>query len=59
MSTATVPAPAHFPGLQHLSVAGLFADAIDRIHRGRSVSKLFNGVDPAYAPPPPAPEGLF
>lgn len=59
VSTNTVPAPAHFPGLQHLSVAGLFADAIDRIHRGRSVSKLFNGVDPAYAPPPQAPEGLF
>ncbi|CAL8973744.1 Ribose-phosphate pyrophosphokinase [Tessaracoccus sp. O5.2] len=58
VSTNTVPAPADFPGLTTLSVAGLFADAIDRIHNGRSVSKLFNDVDPAYAPPP-QPEGLF
>lgn len=58
VSTNTVPAPADFPGLTCLSVAGLFADAIDRIHRGSSVSKLFDHVDPAYAPPP-VPEGLF
>lgn len=59
VSTNTVPAPERFTGLQQLSVARLFAEAIDRIHTGRSVSKLFNGVDPAYAPPPAAPEGLF
>jgi ribose-phosphate pyrophosphokinase len=58
VSTNTVPPPADFPGLTVLSVAALFADAIDRIHNGRSVSKLFNDVDPAYAPPP-EPEGLF
>ena len=58
VSTNTVPPPVDFPGLTVLSVAALFADAIDRIHNGRSVSKLFNDVDPAYAPPP-EPEGLF
>lgn len=58
VSTDTVPAPEHFPGLTTLSVAGLFADAIERIHNGRSVSKLFEGVDPSYAQPP-LPEGLF
>lgn len=58
VTTNTVPAPADFPGLQVLSVASLFAEAIERIHGGRSVSTLFNGVDPAYAPPP-EPEGLF
>ena len=58
VSTNTVPPPADFPGLQVLSVAQLFAEAIDRIHNGRSVSKLFNDVDPSYAPPP-VPEGLF
>lgn len=59
VSTNTVPAPAGFPELHSLSVAPLFAEAIARIHQGRSVSKLFNGVDPAYAPPAPMPEGLF
>ena len=59
VSTNTVPAPASFVGLTQLSVAGLFADAIDRIHTGRSISKLFNGVDPAHAPPLEKPEGLF
>ncbi|AQP45810.1 ribose-phosphate diphosphokinase [Tessaracoccus flavus] len=58
VSTNTVPPPSNFPGLQVLSVAQLFAEAIDRIHNGRSVSKLFNDVDPSYAPPP-QPEGLF
>jgi ribose-phosphate pyrophosphokinase len=53
-----VPHPGGFPGLTQLSVAGLFAEAISRIHRGRSVSRLFNNVDPSYAPPP-QPEGLF
>ena len=58
VTTNTVPPPADFDGLTVLSVAGLFADAIDRIHNGRSVSKLFNNVDPSHAPPP-VPEGLF
>lgn len=60
VATNTVPAPAQgtFPKLTSLSVADLFAGAIERIHRGKSVSKLFDGVDPQYAPPPVA-EGLF
>jgi ribose-phosphate pyrophosphokinase len=58
VATNTVPHPGGFPGLTQLSVAGLFAEAISRIHRGRSVSRLFNNVDPSYAPPP-QPEGLF
>ncbi|GAA4894424.1 ribose-phosphate pyrophosphokinase [Tessaracoccus lubricantis] len=58
VSTNTVPAPKNFPGLTCLSVAQLFASAIDRIHNGRSVSKLFDNVDPTHAPPP-QPEGLF
>ena len=58
VATNTVPHPEGFPGLTQLSVAGLFAEAISRIHRGRSVSRLFNNVDPSYAPPP-QPEGLF
>ena len=33
------------------SVAGLFAEAIKRIHEGESVSSLFDGVDPTHAPP--------
>jgi ribose-phosphate pyrophosphokinase len=35
------------------SVAGLFAEAISRIHAGESVSSLFDGVDPTHAPPHP------
>ena len=58
VATNTVPHPEGFPGLTQLSVAGLFAEAISRIHHGRSVSRLFNNVDPSYAPPP-QPEGLF
>ena len=58
VATNTVPHPTGFPGLTQLSVAGLFAEAISRIHHGRSVSRLFNNVDPSYAPPP-QPEGLF
>lgn len=58
VSTNTVPAPPSFPGLQVLSVASLFAEAIDRIHTGNSVASLFKDVDPAYAAPP-EPEGLF
>lgn len=56
VSTDTVPAPKDFACLKVISVASLFADAIQRIHDGKSVSKLFRGVDPSYAPPQ---EGLF
>ena len=57
VTTNTVPAPKDWPQLVTRSVAPLFADAIRRIHEGRSVSKLFKGVDPTHAPP--APDGLF
>jgi ribose-phosphate pyrophosphokinase len=53
VTTDTVPAPVHWPGLRIRSVAGLFAEAISRIHAGESVSSLFDGVDPAHAPPRP------
>jgi len=53
VSTDTVPPPADFPGLTVLSVAGLFADAISRVHAGESVSHLFDGVDPTLGPPQP------
>lgn len=58
VTTSTVPAPLGWPELQVISVAPLFAEAIDRIHHGRSVSKIFKDIDPAYAPPA-SPEGLF
>jgi ribose-phosphate pyrophosphokinase len=51
VTTDTVPAPEGWPELRTISVAGLLAEAISRIHHGRSVSSLFEGVDPAYAPP--------
>ncbi len=51
VTTDTVPRPAAWPELQVRSVAGLFATAIARIHAGESVSSLFQGVDPAHAPP--------
>jgi len=51
VTTDTVPPPADWPGLQVLSVAGLFAVAIERIHAGESISSLFDGVDPALGPP--------
>ncbi|MBO0842190.1 MAG: ribose-phosphate pyrophosphokinase [Nocardioides sp.] len=51
VSTDTVPRPPDWPELEVCSVAGLFAEAIQRIHDGESVSSLFDGVDPAYAPP--------
>ena len=51
VTTDTVPPPADWPALEVRSVSGIFAAAIDRIHRGESVSSLFDGVDPAYAPP--------
>jgi len=53
VTTDTVPAPPGFPQLQVRSVAGLFAEAISRIHAGESVSSLFDGVDPTHAPPQP------
>ncbi|MEO7586432.1 MAG: ribose-phosphate pyrophosphokinase [Arachnia sp.] len=56
VSTDTVPAPKGFDCLKVISVASLFAEAIQRIHDGKSVSKLFRDVDPSYAPPQ---EGLF
>ena len=51
VTTDTVPAPSGWPELQVRSIAGLFAEAIARIHAGESVSSLFDGVDPTYAPP--------
>ncbi|HEY5516192.1 MAG TPA: ribose-phosphate pyrophosphokinase [Pengzhenrongella sp.] len=51
VTTDTVPAPADWPQLQVRSVSGLFAEAIKRIHAGKSVSSLFDGVDPTHAPP--------
>jgi ribose-phosphate pyrophosphokinase len=53
ISTDTVPRPGGFPELQVTSIAGLFAEAIKRIHGGESVSSLFDGVDPTHAPPQP------
>jgi ribose-phosphate pyrophosphokinase len=53
VTTDTVPAPADWPQLRIRSVAGLFAEAISRIHAGESVSSLFDGVDPSHAPPRP------
>jgi ribose-phosphate pyrophosphokinase len=53
VTTDTVPQPPHFPEIQVRSVAGLFAEAISRIHGGESVSSLFDGVDPTHAPPQP------
>lgn len=54
VTTDTVPAPdEEWPELKIRSVAPLFAEAIARIHAGESVSSLFDGVDPAHAPPQP------
>jgi ribose-phosphate pyrophosphokinase len=53
LTTDTVPPPADWPGLRVRSVAGLFAEAISRIHEGTSVSSLFDGVDPTHGPPQP------
>lgn len=58
VTTDTVPRPAGWDELEVRSVAGLFAEAIKSIHHGYSISRLFNGVDPAYAPPLQEP-GLF
>jgi ribose-phosphate pyrophosphokinase len=52
VTTDTVPPPLDdWPGLRVRSVARLFAEAIRRSHDGESVTSLFDGVDPAYAPP--------
>lgn len=51
VTTDTVPPPQGWPELRVRSVATLFAEAINRSHHGESVSSLFDGVDPAYAPP--------
>jgi len=53
VTTDSVPAPHDWPELVVCSVAPLFAEAIARIHAGESVSSLFDGVDPAHAPPQP------
>ena len=51
VTTDTLPSPQGWPVLQVRSVSKLFAEAISRIHAGESVSSLFDGVDPTYAPP--------
>ena len=53
VTTDTVPAPLDWPELRVRSVAGLFAEAISRVHAGESVSSLFDGVDPTHGPPQP------
>lgn len=53
VTTNTVPEPEDWPELQVRSIAPLFAEAIARIHAGESVSSLFDGVDPGFAPPQP------
>ncbi len=53
VTTDTVPPPADWPELEVRSVADLFAQAIERIHAGESVSSLFDGVDPSLGPPQP------
>ncbi len=53
VTTDTVPAPQDWPELKVRSVAGLFAEAVARVHAGESVSSLFDGVDPALGPPQP------
>ena len=52
VTTDTVPPPLdEWPDLSVRSVARLFSEAIRRSHDGESVTSLFDGVDPAYAPP--------
>ena len=53
VTTDTVPPPQDWPELHVRSVAGLFAEAVARVHAGESVSSLFDGVDPALGPPQP------
>ena len=52
VTTDTVP-PADWPELQVLSTAGLFAEAISRVHAGESISSMFDGVAPTLGPPQP------
>ncbi|UFU04792.1 ribose-phosphate diphosphokinase [Ruania halotolerans] len=54
VTTDTVPAPPQWHDLTVRSTSQLFAEAIRRIHLGESVSSLFDGVDPAHAPPQPS-----
>lgn len=52
VATDTAPRPEEdWPNLRVISVAGLFADAIGRIHAGESIASMFDGVDPALATP--------
>jgi ribose-phosphate pyrophosphokinase len=51
VTTDTVPPPSDWPELEVRSVAGLFAEAMARVHAGESVSSLFDGVDPQFGPP--------
>lgn len=51
VTTDTVPRPSGWDDLRVRTVAGLFAQAIARVHAGESVSSLFDGVDPALGPP--------
>lgn len=54
VTTDTVPRPpAEWPELEVRSVSELFAEAIYRVNKGKSVSSLFEGVDPTHAPPAP------
>ncbi len=53
VTTDTVPPPRGWPELRIRSVAELFAEAVSRVHQGKSVSSLFEGVDPTHAPPQP------
>jgi ribose-phosphate pyrophosphokinase len=53
VTTDTVPPPEDWPELKVRTVAGLFAEAMARVHAGESVSSLFDGVDPSHAPPQP------
>lgn len=53
VTTDTVPPPLDWPELEVRTVADLFAQAIERIHAGESVSSLFDGVDPSLGPPQP------
>jgi ribose-phosphate pyrophosphokinase len=53
VTTDTVPPPADWPELKVRSVAGLFAEAIARVHAGESISSMFDGVDPSLGPPQP------
>ena len=53
VTTDTVPPPVDWPELKIRSVAELFAEAINRVHAGESISSLFDGVDPTLGPPQP------